>query len=86
MGTGWNQTRDALEGDERSHYTAPSLIPRGAVNPFTPTSDLIDFTLSDARRSDSSKGDPLGVKGLKSFLSGTLYLRYILPLAGMYSW
>ena len=36
-------------------------------NPFTPESDLIDFTLSNARRFYSSKGtDPLGVKGLKS--------------------
>ena len=34
-------------------------------NPFTPKSDLIDFTLSYARRFYLSKGDPLGVKGLK---------------------
>ena len=34
-------------------------------NPFTPKSDLIDFTLSNARRFYSSKGDPSGVKGLK---------------------
>ena len=34
-------------------------------NPFTPKSDFIDFTLSNARRFYSSKGDPLGVKGLK---------------------
>ena len=33
--------------------------------PFTPKSDFIDFTLSNARRFYSSKGDPLGVKGLK---------------------
>ena len=33
-------------------------------NPFTPESDLIDFTLFNARRFYSSKGDPLGVKGL----------------------
>ena len=32
--------------------------------PFTPKSDLIDFTLSNASRLYSSKGDPLGVKGL----------------------
>ena len=31
---------------------------------FTPKSGLIDFTLSNARRFYSSKGDPLGVKGL----------------------
>ena len=33
------------------------------INPSTPKNDLIDFTLS--RRSYSSKGDPLGVKGLR---------------------
>ena len=37
-------------------------------NPFTPKSDLIDFTLSNARRFYLSKGDPLGVKGLKNCL------------------
>ena len=35
-----------------------------SLNPFTPKSNLIDFTLSNARRFYSSKGDPLGVKGL----------------------
>ena len=35
------------------------------INPFTPKSDFIDLTLSNARRFYSSKGDPLGVKGLK---------------------
>ena len=34
------------------------------VNPFTPKSDLIDFTLSNARQFYSSKLDPSGVKGL----------------------
>ena len=34
------------------------------INPFTPKSDFTDFTLSDARWFYSSKGDPLGVKGL----------------------
>ena len=38
------------------------------VNPFTPKSDFIDFTLSNARRFYLSKGDPLGVKGLKNYL------------------
>ena len=38
------------------------------INPFTPKSDLIDFTLSNARRFYSSKGDPLGEKGLKDYL------------------
>ena len=36
-----------------------------SLNPFTPKSDLTDFTLSNARRFYSSKGDPLGVKGLR---------------------
>ena len=39
-----------------------------SFNPFTPKSDLIDFTLSNARRFYSSKGDPLGVKGLRSYV------------------
>ena len=37
-------------------------------NPFTPKGDLIDFTLSHTRRFYSLKGDPLGVKGLKTYL------------------
>ena len=36
------------------------------INPFTLKSDLIDFTLSKARRFYSSKRDPLGVQGLKA--------------------
>ena len=39
-----------------------------SFNPFTPKSDLIDFTLSNARRFYSWKGDPLGVKGLQNYL------------------
>ena len=39
------------------------------VNPFTPKSDLIDFTLSNTRRFSTSQGDPLGVKGLKKTIS-----------------
>ena len=35
-----------------------------SFNPFRSKSDLIDFTLSNARQFYSSKG-PLGVKGLK---------------------
>ena len=35
--------------------------------PFTPKSDLLDVTLSNAKRFYSSKGDPLGVKGLKNY-------------------
>ena len=34
------------------------------VNPFTPISALIDFTLSNTRRFYSSMGNPSGVKGL----------------------
>ena len=44
------------------------LPPDEIVNPLKPKSDLIDFTLSDARRFYLSKGDPLGVKGLKNNL------------------
>ena len=36
-----------------------------SFNPLTPKSDFIDFTLSNAIRFYLSKGDPLGVKGLK---------------------
>ena len=39
-----------------------------SLNPFTPKSDLIDFTLSNARQFYLSRGDPLGVKGLKNYL------------------
>ena len=38
------------------------------LNPFTPKSDFIDFSLSNARRFYSSKGDPLGAKRLKNYL------------------
>ena len=44
------------------------IIGKQMFNPFTPKSDLIDFTLSNARRFYSSKGDPLGVKGLNNYL------------------
>ena len=37
-------------------------------NPFTHKSDFVDFTLSNARQFYSSKGDPLGVKGLNNYL------------------
>ena len=48
----------------------------GLFNPLMPNSDLEillcltpgDFTLSNARRFYSSKGDPLGTKGLKNYL------------------
>ena len=40
-----------------------------SLNPFTPKSDSIDFTLSNARRFYSSKGDPSGVKGLKNWVT-----------------
>ena len=40
-------------------------FPQGwLLNPFTPKRDLIDFTLPNARRFYSSKGDCLVVKGL----------------------
>ena len=35
------------------------------VNPFTPKTDLIDFTLSNASQFYLSQGDPLGVKELR---------------------
>ena len=38
------------------------------VNPFTPKSNLIDFTLCNARRFCPAKGDPSGVKGSKNYL------------------
>ena len=38
------------------------------VNPFTLKSDLIDFTLSNARQFYLSKEDSLGVKGLRNYL------------------
>ena len=42
--------------------------------PFTPKSDLIDFNLSNARRFYSSKGNPLGVKGLRITLIRVLVM------------
>ena len=54
----------------------PRLLPR-PVNPFTLKSDLIDFTLSNARRFYSSKGDPLGVKGLTHLSGNTLWQAFI---------
>ena len=46
----------------KSHMGLYCTIP--LINPFTPKSDFIDLTLSNVRRFYSSKGDPLGVKGL----------------------
>ena len=37
-------------------------------NPFSAKEVLIDFTLSNARRFYSSKGNPLALKGLKNYL------------------
>ena len=37
-------------------------------NPLSPKSAFIDFTLSNARRFYLSRGDPLGLKGLKNSL------------------
>ena len=57
-----------------------------------PNSDLLDFNLSNARRFYSSKGDPLGTKGLsknfffplwysdKSLLSEYLLKNFFFPL------
>ena len=59
----FEQTGVPFAGREYSLYATETR-----VNPFTPKSDLIDFTLSNARRCYSSKGDPLGVKGLKNYL------------------
>ena len=39
-----------------------------SINPFTLKRDFIDFTLPNGRQFYSSKGDPLGVKGLKDYL------------------
>ena len=44
--------------------TGPEGNSEFCFNPFTPKSNLIDLTLSNAKRFYSSKGDPLGVKGL----------------------
>ena len=56
-------------------------------NPFTPKSDLIDFTLSYARRFYSSKRDPLGVKELILLFVATLiynpWVSYFLALLKM---
>ena len=48
---------------------------KALANPFTPKSDLIDFTLSNARQFYSSKGDLLGVKLLRCLIYG-LYKPY----------
>ena len=37
-------------------------------NPFSAKDVLIEFTLSNARRFYSSKGNPLALKGLKNYL------------------
>ena len=60
--------------DRSSALCFLNRLTKKSINPFTPKSDLIDFTLSNARRFYSSKGDPLGVKGLndnKDLLSST---------------
>ena len=43
---------------------AKILSSQTLVNPFKSKSDFIDFTQSNDRRFYSSKGEPLGVKGL----------------------
>ena len=39
------------------------------INPFSAKDVLIDFTLSNARRFYSSKGNPLALKGLRTPLA-----------------
>ena len=51
-----------------------SCVKRVDCNPFTTKSDLIDFTLSNARRFYSSKGDLLGVNGLKNLTLSLILL------------
>ena len=58
----WHQTK------VRSIKKSFSEKQINCFNPFTPKSDFIGFTLSNARRFYSSKGDPLGVKELKNYL------------------
>ena len=52
--TDQRETPSAL-GSERVKKLSP-------LNPSTPKSDFIEFTLSNANRFYLSKGDPLGVK------------------------
>ena len=40
----------------------------GSLNPFNPKSNLTDFTLCNARQFYLSKGDSMGLKGLKNYL------------------
>ena len=60
------------------------LLKTISLNPFTPKSDLIDFTLSNARWFYSSKGDPLGVKTLN--INSVLVVRYFLCIATDSPW
>ena len=50
-----------------SLYHNCSLVPV-LINPFSAKDVLIDFTLSNARRFYSSKGNPLALKGLTTWL------------------
>ena len=53
-------------------YVDQRQVVQNLINPLHPKSDL-DFTLSNARQFYSSKGDPLGLKGLKKLSPLTLY-------------
>ena len=49
-------------------YVDQGRVVQNLINPLHPKSDL-DFTLSNARQFYLSKGDPLGLKGLKKTIS-----------------
>ena len=52
-------------------YVSSRRMARWTLNPFTAVGvdrSLIDFTLSNARRFYSSKGNPLAVKGLMTLI------------------
>ena len=46
----------------------PKKFKNYLLNPFTPKSDFVDFTLSITRQFYSSIGDPYGSEGLKVLL------------------
>ena len=65
------QTKPPLISDIKSQFDSCDLKfeknneLHSCFNPFTAMGDLIDFTLSNARRFYSSKGENLAVKGLR---------------------
>ena len=63
---GYDLVKDNVALEQiKCHLSIQNTI---SLNPFTPKSDFIDFTLSSVRWFYPSKGDPLGVKGLKHYL------------------